>query len=69
MIADIIIVALILVAAFFSIKYTRKHGSCDCGTPGGCSSCSGHCDPKEHAEEMKKLQEFRRRKAKETVTQ
>lgn len=63
MIADIIIVGLVAVALFFSIRQIRKNGTCDCGTSGGCSACGGSCSHcKEEAEEMKKLQEFRKRK-------
>ncbi len=61
--ATALIFALILVAMFFAIKYTRKHGTCSCGSEGchggGCASCA--MKPIEEEQERKFMEEWNKK--------
>ncbi len=61
--ASFLILALILIAMFFAIRYTRKNGSCSCGSEGcksgSCSSCA--MKPIEEEAERKYMEEWKKK--------
>ncbi len=58
------VLAILIIAVVFAVRYTMKHGLDDCG--GNCTSCHGSCDnikkgliqARKELEEEKKLGQF-----------